>query len=228
METRVATQPAPWRLIAWLVFVLALTAIAYAGNLAGGDPPDDIAYRWTSSIGAVIQYAVMFGILLLIGHGLDLREFFALRAPRSWPRAVGYALLGFVAINVVSWAYIQVSGADPSDEQGLIPDGWDSDRAPQFIAFFITVVVVAPFVEELVYRGVGYSVLAPYGTWVAIVATGVLFGASHGLLEALPILAAFGILLAWLRARTDSVYPGMLLHAVFNGVALIVAVTGNA
>jgi membrane protease YdiL (CAAX protease family) len=64
--------------------------------------------------------------------------------------------------------------------------------------------------------------------WVAIVVTGVLFGASHGLLEALPILAAFGILLAWLRAKTESVYPGMLLHAVFNGVALIVAVTGHA
>jgi membrane protease YdiL (CAAX protease family) len=228
METHAATQPAPWRLVAWLAFVLGLTAIGYASNLAGGDPPDDIAYRWASSIGALIQYGLMFGILLLIGHGLDRRAFFALRAPRSWPRAAGYIVLGFVAINLVSWAYIQASGADPSDEQGLVPDGWDPDRAPQFIAFFITVVVVAPFVEELIYRGVGYSVLAPYGAWVAIIATGVLFGASHGLLEALPILAAFGILLAWLRARTDSVYPGMLLHAVFNGVALIVAVTGNA
>jgi membrane protease YdiL (CAAX protease family) len=30
----------------------------------------------------------------------------------------------------------------------------------------------------------------------------------------------------WLRARTDSVYPGMLLHATFNAVALLVAVSG--
>jgi membrane protease YdiL (CAAX protease family) len=35
----------------------------------------------------------------------------------------------------------------------------------------------------------------------------------------------FGAVLAWLRARTDSVYPGMLLHASFNLVALVLAVT---
>ena len=56
--------------------------------------------------------------------------------------------------------------------------------------------------------------------------TGLLFGAAHGLLVALPILAFFGMVVAWLRVRTDSVYPGMLLHATFNGIALIAAVSG--
>jgi membrane protease YdiL (CAAX protease family) len=30
--------------------------------------------------------------------------------------------------------------------------------------------------------------------------------------------------LAWLRDRTDSVYPGMVVHGLFNGVALAAAV----
>jgi membrane protease YdiL (CAAX protease family) len=30
---------------------------------------------------------------------------------------------------------------------------------------------------------------------------------------------------AWLRSRTDSVYPPMLLHGMFNGTALILSVT---
>ncbi len=84
--------------------------------------------------------------------------------------------------------------------------------------------VVAPVVEELIYRGLGYSLLAPYGAWVAVAVTGVLFGASHGLIIALPVLTIFGISVGWLRMKTESVYPSMILHGIFNGVALIVSV----
>jgi hypothetical protein len=35
----------------------------------------------------------------------------------------------------------------------------------------------------------------------------------------------FGTVLAWLRWKTGSIYPGMLVHGIFNGVALILAVT---
>jgi hypothetical protein len=48
---------------------------------------------------------------------------------------------------------------------------------------------------------------------------------AHGLLEGLPILIVFGSGLAFLRAQTDSVYPGMVVHGIFNAVALIVAVS---
>ncbi len=84
--------------------------------------------------------------------------------------------------------------------------------------------LAAPIVEELTFRGAGYTLLERYGRPLAIVAVGLLFGLAHGLVDALPLLAAFGMGLAYLRARTASVYPGMLLHALFNGVTLIVAV----
>jgi membrane protease YdiL (CAAX protease family) len=84
---------------------------------------------------------------------------------------------------------------------------------------------MAPLTEELTFRGLGFSLLERYGTWLAIVVVGVTFGLAHGLVQALPELALFGCALAWLRARTGSVLPGMLLHAVFNALALIAAVT---
>jgi membrane protease YdiL (CAAX protease family) len=87
------------------------------------------------------------------------------------------------------------------------------------------VVIAAPLVEELTFRGLGFSLLEPFGRWTAIIATGVLFGLSHGLLLELPIIAAFGCLLGWLRDRTGSVYPGIALHGAFNLFALIAAVT---
>jgi uncharacterized protein len=228
MEAPVEARRTPWRVVAWLAFVLSLTALGYASHLSADDPPDDLAYRWSSSIAAVVQYALMLGILLLIARGLAWREVFALRRPRSWGRAAGLIILALLTIYVAAFAYERVLSVfgdwDPTEEQGLVPDGWDSSRAAPFAAFFLVVAVVAPVVEELIYRGLGYTLLAPYGLWAAIVVTGVLFGASHGLLVALPILAVFGVVVGVLRMRTDSVYPSMVLHAIFNGVALVVSV----
>jgi uncharacterized protein len=227
-DTAEVAQPArvgermPGRLTGWLVFVLALAALGYASRLGDTEVPEDIAYRYSSSIAALIQYGVMLGILLLIARGLPLREAFALRRPASWPRALGLALLCLVAIYAASAALAPF--LDATDEQGLVPDNWDSSRAGAFVAFFLVVTFVAPFVEELTYRGLGYTLLAPYGTWVAILVTGFLFGAAHGLLVALPVLTIFGIVVGWLRSRTESVYPPMLVHAVFNGTALLVSV----
>jgi membrane protease YdiL (CAAX protease family) len=213
----------PGRLAGWLVFVLALAALAYAARLADTETPDDIAYRWSSSVAALIQYGLMLGVLLLIARGLSKRETFALRRPESWPRALGLAFLSLLAIWAASAALAPF--LDASDEQGLVPDDWDSSRAGAFVAFFLVVAVLAPVVEELTYRGLGFTLLAPYGTWVAILVTGVLFGAAHGLVAGLPVLAIFGIVVGWLRSRTGSVYPSMLLHGVFNGTALLISVT---
>lgn len=220
----------PTRLAAWLVFVLAFVLLSYAGRASGADTPDDLAYRYSSSIAAAVQYAIMLGILLLIGRGLPRRELFALRRPPSWRRAGGLAALALLAIYAFAFAYSQVLALfgdwSTTEEQGLVPSGWDSSRAGAFVAFFLAVTVLAPVVEELTYRGMGLTFLLPYGAVLAVVTTSVLFGGAHGLLIGLPVLTAFGIANAWLRLRTDSIYPPMLVHSVFNGVAMIVSVAG--
>jgi membrane protease YdiL (CAAX protease family) len=215
-------REAQWRVVAWLVFAVAFAGIGYASRFAGGGAPDNLAYRYSTSIAAVVQYAIILGILLLIARGLPKREMFALRRPDSWPRAVGYTTLALLAI----WGAAAVLSPflDATDEQGLVPDRWDSSRAGAFAAFFASVTILAPAIEELTYRGLGFTLLAAKGRWTAILATGVLFGAAHGLLLALPVLIVFGIAVGWVRDRTRSVYPGMLLHSTFNGVALLVAV----
>ncbi len=218
------------RLIAWLVFVGLLALLSYGARLGGTETPDDIAYRYSSSIAALVQYAIMLGILLLIARGLPRRQVFALRRPASWPRSLGLAVLALLAIYLAAFVYERMLSAfgdwNPTEEQGLVPDGWDSSRAGAFVTFFLVVTLVAPAVEEMTYRGLGMSLLAPYGTGLAILLTGVLFGAAHGLLVALPILAVFGIVVGWLRARTESIFPPMILHATFNATALLVAVSG--
>lgn len=217
------------KLVAWLVFVGALTALSLGARLGDADTPDDLAYRYSSSVAALLQYGLMLGILLLIARGLPRREAFALRRPDSWSRALGLAVLALVTIYLTAYVYDRVLSAfgdwNPTKEQGLVPDEWDSSRAGAFIAFFLVVTFVGPAVEELTYRGLGLSLLMPYGTAAAILVTGILFGAVHGLVVVLVPLTVFGIVVGWLRVRTQSVYPPILLHATFNGTALIVSVT---
>jgi uncharacterized protein len=210
------------RLIGWLALVSAQIAIAYGSRAAEGKPERDVVYDYGLSVSGFIQYAIIFGIVLFIARG-RVRELLALRRPASWARALGLSVALLIAIYV--FAAVLSPFLDPGREQGLTPSGWDSSRAGAFAASFIVIALIGPFVEEASFRGLGYSLLAPFGQAVAIVGVGLAFGLVHGLVEGLPILAAFGAGLAYLRARTNSLYPCVLVHAAFNAIALIASVS---
>jgi membrane protease YdiL (CAAX protease family) len=208
------------RVVLWTGFVALLIAIAYAGRAESGRPAPDVLYQYDTAVAGFVSYLVMLAIVLAIAGGSG--ELLALRAPERWPRALGLGLGVFVGIMVVNGVLNPFLHA--GEEQGLTPSGWDSSRAGQYAANFVVIAAVGPVVEELTYRGLGATLWLRFGRWAAILVTAILFGLSHGLVDGLPILTVFGAGLAWLRLRTDSVYPGMVVHGVFNGLALVVAV----
>ena len=213
----------PGRLVAWGVLVGLLAATSYAARLAGGETPEDVLYLWSTVVGALIQYGIMLILILAIAHGLD-RVLLGLQVPAGRGRASGLAIVALVVIVAATAALSPF--LDAGDEQGLVPDDWDSSRAAPFLANAAVVTLAAPFVEELLYRGLGFGLLRQFaGPWPAIIITGVAFGLAHGLVLGLPVLSIFGITLGWLRFKTGSVIPGMIVHALFNGAALVAAVT---
>jgi membrane protease YdiL (CAAX protease family) len=87
----------------------------------------------------------------------------------------------------------------------------------------ILVAVVAPIVEELFFRGMLYPVLRRrWSAPVAIVVNGFLFALIHVIPILLPGLFFVGIVLAWVRERSGSVIPCMVIHALQNGTVLLV------
>jgi len=213
----------PGRLVAWGVLVGLLAATSYAARLSDVSTPDDVLYLWSTFAGALVQYGIMFVLILAIAHGVD-RVLLGLEVPVARGRAVALAIAALVVI-VAATAGLSPF-LDAGDEQGLVPDSWDSSRALPFLANAAVVTLVAPFVEELLYRGLGFGLLTQFvGPWPAILVTGVAFGLAHGLVLGLPVLSIFGITLGWLRWQTGSVYPGMVVHALFNTAALAAAVT---
>ena len=209
------------RLLAWLTLVGAQILLNYATRASSGPPDRNAVYEWSTAGGALLFYGIFFGIVLLISRE-QTTELLALRRPKSWAEAAGIAFVVIVVVVVFEFALDPL--LHPDREQGLTPTGWQPEHAAAFAASFLVLVFVGPFVEEATFRGLGFSLLVRYGQLLAIVATGVLFGLAHGLVEALPILVALGIGLAYLRARTDSLYPGFIVHALFNALALTLAV----
>ena len=211
------------RLVGWAIFVTVLALISYSASFASnGETPDDVLYRWSTVAGGVVQYAIILAIVLALSRGLAPATL-GLQRPASWRRAAGLLVAALVAIWIIG-AVLNIF-LKAGEEQGLVPSGWDSSRAFPFAANFVVVALVAPVVEELTYRGLGFAAVRDaFGALAAVVVTAIAFGLAHGLVVALPVLTIFGAILAWLRLKTDSLYPSIILHGVFNGAALIAAV----
>jgi membrane protease YdiL (CAAX protease family) len=210
------------RLGGWLGFIGLFAAASYAGNFASDtDRPDEPLYEASFFFASLVGLSLMVGAALLVAVGTRKRDLFALRRPRSWWRA---ALVSFgVLVGVLAVSGLASIWLDPGGEQGLLPEDWPPPNAAVFALNVAAVVVGAPVGEELLFRGAGYTLLARFGTPVAVVGTAAAWAAAHGLVEAFPVIFAFGVGLALLRRSTGSIVPGMLLHALFNTLALLTA-----
>jgi membrane protease YdiL (CAAX protease family) len=207
------------KLIAWWALVAVLAVLGFSAQAADEEPAQDVLYRYSTFVFGSFFYLLVLAVVLLIASGIDRREAFALRRPSSWRLAAGLAVGLLVSLLIVASVLEPVLGA--GDEQGLDPTGWDSDRAPAFALNAFVTAVLGPIVEEALFRGIGFYLLAQFGQVAAIVVTAIAFALTHGILVGLPIFFIIGVGLGFIRSRTGSIYPPVLLHAGFNGIALI-------
>ena len=204
----------------WLGVVGVLILLAYGTRASSGKPDRQVLYHWSTAVGGLIQDAVVLAIVLLIAR--PQWELLAWRRPENLARTLATLGIALVAVYIFEGVYVALT--HPGNEQGLTPKHWEAQHAAAYVINAIDICTWVPFVEETTYSGLGYSLLERFGRWPAILLVGLLFGLSHGLLVSLPIIVLFGCVLAWIRSRTDSVFPGMVLHGSFNLIALVVAV----
>jgi membrane protease YdiL (CAAX protease family) len=218
------TRVSPGRLLAWVLLVGTISAIEYDARLTGANrsaSTHNAVFSYSAFVGGVAFYTLILVAVLAIAAGRN--ELFALRRPTHRPALA--AVLVFVGVYAFEiFVVTALPIRNPGKEQGLTPSHWESAHAGAFAVNLLLFVVYAPIVEELTFRGLGQSLLQFAGRWPSILLIGVMFGLWHGLVQALVVLIPFGTALAYLRDRTTSVYPGMIVHGAFNALALIAAV----
>ena len=90
-----------------------------------------------------------------------------------------------------------------------------------FIISFAIVSISPAVCEEAVFRGVVmHSFDNGKNKWVAIILTGLIFGAFHGSIWRFVPTALLGIMLGYIVYETDNMIYGALFHAINNAVPL--------
>lgn len=110
--------------------------------------------------------------------------------------------------------------AEPQNVSNIVAE---ATTTWQIIAVIISVVILAPLGEEILFRGYIYHSLAPnYSPIVSMLITSVMFGAMHlDFLRFLP-LAMVGFFLNLVSVKSKSLYGSMLMHAAWNMVMVAV------
>ena len=185
-------------LLSWVAVIMLQLYILYdllarirrkpSGRLVVGMTPPYPEYGWKWSVLVYLGTApAIFGIVLL--NQILAQRFFPRLAPFKEPQTASMGGFLFVLMSIGLFALLME---------------------------FLTVVVLAPVYEELWFRGVGLAgFMKHYSPIRAVLVTSLIFGLLHGPGRML-FTGLFGLVLAFIRFRTGSIYCCIAIHALHN------------
>jgi membrane protease YdiL (CAAX protease family) len=166
----------------------------------------------------------IFGTFLAVRE-VNMHALFGLRA-LPFGRIVGSALLFLLAAIPAMLALgllVSYFSAKP-DEQQIVSFFRDQAKHRQFTGLgtvFVTAALMAPFLEEALFRGYFYPTLKRYlGPVASAILVSLLFAGFHANLAALPALFVLAICLTVAYEWTGSLLVPMTMHALFNTTSL--------
>lgn len=202
----------------------ALGAISNAANTS----------QTTQYVLMMIATAVVYGGVPLVfayWRRVDWKTGLSWRWPPvlSW---LGAALLGIALWPLAHEIFLlsEWLGFASLTEEQLAKAKGLVDRAPELPLWLnlAAISLIPGFFEEFCFRGFVFGAFkARWRASTAILLTGVLFGLFHVVtsptlaVERLLPSTALGIVLSWVCWRTRSLFPGMVLHAMHNGVLVL-------
>lgn len=185
---------------------------------------------WTT-VYTAISYVLAVGLVFLVSRKKVGRRQLGLRGWPTWTD-IGLAVVGFLAQLILAAALTALfmifpwfqEIADQSQDVGFSVLNSGLDRVVAFIAL----VVIAPIAEEIIFRGWLYGIMRRKlsekvsnvaGMVISILLVSLLFGLVHMQWNVGVNVFATSVVLCGLREVTGTIYAGILVHMLKNGVA---------
>ena len=174
----------------------------------------------TSLVSVLPSHLVTFVIVWILATGFGKRPFWQ-TIGWSWGTRFGFWSSAGLAVSllVVGSILLKYFGGEKTP--------FDQAMESSVYARFATVILAtatAPFIEELIYRGVLYSALQrAMGVGAAIILVSLLFAFVHVFqyynnLGVIAAVTTLSFTLTYVRARTGRLLPCFIIHLVFNGI----------
>ena len=209
--------------------LLQVLARQLAGPLAGWRETflDNLVY----CVGAIITIVViLLAARLTFARGL---RGFGLR-PRTIPKDFGWACIDLLAVWPVVLGMIVLTvylGKALVGEQFEIPPHvgleliTEPGALPLQILIAILAIVIAPLVEEMLFRGLIQTTLRSYSgrPWLSIAFTAAMFASVHTNGTHWPALFVLAMGLGYAYERSGSLFRPIFMHALFNGITIAAA-----
>ncbi|MBQ2062089.1 MAG: CPBP family intramembrane metalloprotease [Oscillospiraceae bacterium] len=176
-------------------------------------------------------WLIGFGTLYLVG--IPLAVLLARRMPTLPPEkspmtAGRYLCIILICVfmmqagNMVGLLVQQVMGA----VTGVMPDNpieaYATDESLMLRVVFL--VILAPLIEEFIFRKTLIDRMRPYGEKLAVVTSALMFGLFHGNLSQMFYAVSLGLVFGWVYLRTGRLRYTIGLHMLFNLVGGVLSV----
>jgi membrane protease YdiL (CAAX protease family) len=165
-------------------------------------------------LGAFFAIGLLSAIVAVAPLGRAAIPALGLR-PSNWK----YLVFGPLATLALSVAVSQL-GIEPQGMKQVL------DFVPnRLVLSLLLLAVLAPLVEELVFRGLIYGwVAGRWGGLAGLIISSIAFAAAHFEPAHVVLVLPLGLLFGWMRWRTDSLLPSLVAHILNNGFAVLAAV----
>lgn len=182
-----------------------------------GESPTALALQYLLTL--VIEIGILAVLVKKTGAGL---KGLGLRKPQKiWFLLVLGLYIVQISLIITIFMLVKmiIPAIDTEQEQAVLEfgrSGWG------YLLSAVSSVMVAPVIEELLFRGILFAGLAKrWPIWLAAVVSSLAFAFLHGQVNVGIYTFILGCLLSWSYVRSGSLYPGIVLHFVNNLVAFV-------
>lgn len=214
-----------WVFVGYLLAQALLIAILWIATQLGvsfGQVGQAVLSTVLSAAVYLLSLLIVLGVPWLLKRRRTTKGELGLTRLPTW-KDIGLAPAGFVVYLVGSVVLLAIASAlIPSIDMNQVQqNGFENiGHRYEYVLAFATLVVIAPVAEEVLFRGYLYGKLrSKVPIWAAILLVSGLFAAIHGQWNVAIDVFALSVVLCLLRELTGSIWSGILLHMLKNGVA---------